>query len=97
MNRLKVTPEELRDYAQRMETLINNANINLDEATIGINSTVTSFKGTAAEEIRNSYENLKSKYDDFYRLMSNYVAFIRNVAARYEQTESIISQRAKDI
>ena len=97
MEDLQITPQELKNSASTMKTKIATMKDSLDVASNVIGRTSDSFKGSAAEELREKYNTLAMKFNDFYSAMTNYADFLEKTAVAYEQSDAAIKKAAEEV
>ena len=94
---LNVKPEELKNYANMMKEKINRCRSSLEVATNVINKTAQSFQGSAADTLRDKYNSLQNKFNDFYGAMENYSKFLEKTANSYIETNANIAKTAEEV
>ena len=94
---LTVTTAVLRDSSSTIKKEIEEVKNSLDTAKRIIMQTEESFRGTAADEIRNNFNSLSTKFADFYQAMTDYAKFLENTAGAYDQAEGAIQKAADEV
>ena len=94
---INVKPEELENFANMMKEKVNMARSSLEVATRVINQTAESFKGSAADTLRDKYNALQHKFNGFYEAMENYSNFLTKTANTYKETNANISKAAEEV
>ena len=94
---INIKPEELKNYANMMKEKISMARSSLEVSTNVINQTAQSFQGSAADTLRDKYNTLQNKFNDFYEAMENYSKFLEQTANSYIETNANISKAAEEV
>lgn len=94
---MNVNYEGLRQSASVFRKEVTNMNAALDEATSNIDRTTNSWQSQAANDLRERFKALSTKFEDFYNAINNYAQFLDNTANAYEAADKKIEQRADEL
>ena len=94
---LTITTSVLRDSSSTIKREVEELKSALDTAKRIIMQTEESFRGTAADEIRNNFNSLSTKFNDFYQAITDYAKFLENTATAYDQAEGSIQKAADEV
>ena len=94
---IKLTPEELRTSANKLNGYLSSMKNNLKEAESIIIKSKESYDSESAEQYRNQFENLKKDaYVPFENLMVELITTLKNAAALYEGTDQRIAKNVQN-
>ncbi len=94
---VKITPELLKGKATNMKSLVDRMRAALDVSTTQIRATEEFFKGTGPENVRNQYEELRPKFEDFYNTMTEFANFLDLAATKYAEQDESIAKNAENL
>lgn len=94
---IEIRPEELRAKAGSMRKEVEGMRSALEVATRVVSQSEGAFEGSAANQVREKYNTLKPKFEDFYNAMDGYAEFLEKTAAAYEQRETEIKKKAEEL
>ncbi len=94
---IKITPELLKEKAVSMQNLVDRMRGALDVSTAQIRGTADFFQGSGPENIRNQYEELRPKFEDFYSTMNDFANFLTLAATKYKEQDENIAKNAEQL
>ena len=97
MDGMQVNSNELRNGASELKERVNRLQGTLDDASKVIHGTAGSWESQAAQNLRDRYTALSSKFSDFYTAINNYATFLENTASSYEAADKKIEERANEL
>ena len=98
MAEIKVTPTELRNKADTLQTHNTNFRSEVDKMNGYVSQLNGMWEGEAKEAFNKAFNDDKGKMDQFAQNMEKYVQALRESASQYENAEktatSLASQRS---
>ncbi len=92
--RIKLTPEALRDGAQRLSQMKADNDDVINRIDGLINGLVAEWHGEAQEAFANSYANKKATFQQFSLDMEAFVRFLNRYAETMEEQEKMQATKA---
>lgn len=94
---LNINYQGLRESANIFRKEVSRMSSALSDAKTEIGNTTKDWQSTAAQTLRDRFESLAGKFDDFYNAIENYAKFLDNTANAYEAADKKIEQRADEL
>lgn len=94
MAMMRVTAAQLRAKAEELANLNNTLKTNVSELEGCEQNLTTMWEGQAKDAFHQAFSNDKIQMTNFSTLIEKYVYTLQNIAAKYEQAESINTETA---
>lgn len=91
---IKVTPEQVAAYAQRMDVLIKKIKKDFEEMDKTVSAQTGFWEGQAEESYRNTYFANHSEVEEALTRLGKIPGTLLSISGVYEQTENALSQMA---
>ena len=88
-----VKTEELRQAASAIRKTVSNMKENLEKATGAVRNSENSYVASAAQKMRENYNNMEPQFIEFYNQMS---AFANHLDYTADQFENAVEEGAKE-
>ncbi|MDQ6595100.1 MULTISPECIES: pore-forming ESAT-6 family protein [Bacillus] len=91
---IKIGLNEVTSTASQIRTLNHNLTARLDEIKKEMNALANAWNSDASNTIRNNFNSLVPKFDNFREIVESYGKFLDQTVNSYDSTETAINNNA---
>lgn len=84
---IKVNSATMREKKSRFENIAKDIKTYIDDMDNEIKS-LNSWQGSAKDEYKKQFENLKPKFDGIIKSIKDYATFLESAAVEYDKVET---------
>lgn len=92
-----VTPEELKNSAQRINSIGNAWQKEVQSIYAAVGELNVSYKGEASEQFNKQLEGYRNDFDAAIKALNDYMLFLYTYAENIQNTEDELKQQASQL